>query len=397
MAVSGAEAEPAIDYRGIGAAIATISAVGISISLGLPLLSVVLAERGVSTTWIGLNTATAGLAAMAITPFVTPLAVRFGTVRLMIAVLLIGSVSFISFYVVEPFWAWFPLRVLFHGSLAAAFVLSEFWINALAPESRRGTILGIYATILSVGFMLGPVVLSITGFEGIAPFAVGACLFLLAMIPVIIATSSEPRLERSATAPFRTFLYAAPMATFAAFVFGAVEQGGMAILPLYGIALGFAETSAALLVSAIALGNLLFQVPFGLLADRVDRRWILLGIALTGALGAALLPAASSSLTMTMIVLVIWGGTVGGLYTVGLVHLGSRFRGADLAAANAAFVMMYAAGSTVGPATIGLGLDLWTPHGFAVAAGLFFVFYALISVLRIRKAWRATRSADQHP
>ena len=187
------------------------------------------------------------------------------------------------------------------------------------------------------------------------------------------------------------------MATFAAFVFGAVEQGGMAILPLYGIALGFAETSAALLVSAIALGNLLFQVPFGLLADRVDRRWILLGIALTGALGAALLPAASSSLTMTMIVLVIWGGTVGGLYTVGLVHLGSRFRGADLAAANAAFVMMYAAGSTVGPATIGLGLDLWTPHGFAVAAGLFFVVYALISILRIRKAWRATRSADQHP
>uniref|UniRef100_UPI0013D393F4 MFS transporter n=1 Tax=Klebsiella pneumoniae TaxID=573 RepID=UPI0013D393F4 len=64
--------------------------------------------------------------------------------------------SFLGFLVVEPLWAWFPLRFVFGASLAVLFVLSEYWINAVAPEARRGLVLGIYATALSLGFAAGP-------------------------------------------------------------------------------------------------------------------------------------------------------------------------------------------------------------------------------------------------
>ncbi len=47
------------------------------------------------------------------------------------------------------------------------------------------------------------------------------------------------------------------------------------------------------------------------------------------------------------------GGVVAGLYTVGLAHLGSRLGGADLAAANAAFIFCYSLGMLVGPQTLG--------------------------------------------
>jgi predicted MFS family arabinose efflux permease len=65
--------------------------------------------------------------------------------------------------------------------------------------------------------------------------------------------------------------------------------------------------------------------------------------------------------------LFIWGGLLGGLYTVGLAHLASRFTGADIAGANAAFVVLYNVGLTTGPPLVGAAMDWSNPHGFAWA------------------------------
>ncbi|WP_163071508.1 MFS transporter, partial [Acinetobacter baumannii] len=87
----------------------------------------------------------------------------------------------------------------------------------------------------------------------------------------------------------------------------------------------------ATLISLVSLGNLLFQIPIGLVADRVDRRFVLLFCGLAGAAGMALMAILPMPREALMLLLFAWGGIVSALYTVGLTHLGSRFRDADLA------------------------------------------------------------------
>ena len=77
---------------------------GIAIGLGMPLLSVILESRGISATMIGLNTAIAGIASIAAAPLATPLAVRFGTVWTMLAMILLGALAFVGFYFADRFW-----------------------------------------------------------------------------------------------------------------------------------------------------------------------------------------------------------------------------------------------------------------------------------------------------
>jgi MFS family permease len=74
----------------------------------------------------------------------------------------------------------------------------------------------------------------------------------------------------------------------------------------------------------------------------------------------------------------VWGGFIAGLYAVGLAHLGSNFKGSELAAANAAYAILYALGSMVGPGLGGIGMDLWNPHGLPVALGLISAVLVLI-------------------
>ncbi len=81
-------------------------------------------------------------------------------------------------------------------------------------------------------------------------------------------------------------------------------------------------------------------------------------------------------------VLLFFGGCVAGLYTVGLSHLGSRLTGADLAAANAAFIFCYAVGTVAGPQAIGAAIDISGNNGFAWAIAGFFGLYTALSLGR---------------
>ncbi len=373
-----------IHWLSLVAAVSAIGAVGIAIGLGLPLLSIILEKRGISSTLIGLNSAMAGVAAMIAAPITTRLAHDFGVARTMLWAVVVAAVSALGFYYANAFWMWFPLRFAFHGATTTLFILSEFWINATAPPQRRGLVLGIYATVLGVGFAMGPLLFSAIGSDGILPFLIGSSAILLAAVPIYIARRESPKLDEKPGRHFLRYILLVPTATAAVFVFGAVEAGGLSLFPIYAVRSGFGESQAALLLTVMGIGNMIFQIPLGMYSDRLrDRRPLLVAMAVTGLIGSLLLPMLIENWLLMAVVLLFWGGCVAGLYTVGLAHLGSRLTGTDLAAANAAFVFCYAIGTVAGPQAIGAAIDLTGNDGFAWALAAFFGLYILLSLVRL--------------
>jgi MFS family permease len=174
-----------------------------------------------------------------------------------------------------------------------------------------------------------------------------------------------------------------PSATLGVFAFAVGESGGFAFLPLWGRQLGFGLDTAPLLASAMTLGNVAFQIPLGALADRGDRRQVLLGCGLIGVLGMAAAWFLSGNAVALMIALFVWGGATAGIYTVGLAHLASRFSGADLAGANAAFVFCYALGMLCGPPLLGDAMARAPLTGFPLVMGVVFAGYTIIVAARL--------------
>ncbi|MBN9550959.1 MAG: MFS transporter [Alphaproteobacteria bacterium] len=367
------------------AAISSISVVGIAIGLGMPLLSVILESRGHSASMIGLNTAVAGLASIAGAPLATPLAMRLGVAWTMLVMIAIGAFAFVGFHFAPDFWMWFPLRVALHISLTVLFILSEFWISTSAPPNRRGLVLGIYATVLSLGFAAGPWLFAHLGSSGFLPFGVTIALVTLAAIPVLAARNESPTIVAdSETSHFLRYVWLVPTATFAVLVFGAVETGGFALFPVYGSRIGYSEADAALLLTMIGLGNVLLQIPIGMISDRVsDRRYLLLACATVGLVGTAFMPFFAQNWHLMAALLFVWGGVVAAMYTIGLAHLGSQLSGHELASANAAFVLCYGVGMVIGPQAIGIGMDAFGPSGFGWSLAIFFAAYMLLVLVRL--------------
>lgn len=216
------------------------------------------------------------------------------------------------------------------------------------------------------------------------PFAIGMVIIALAAIPVIIASKDSPEFEEGEHVPFLPYIFAVPAATMAVFVYGAVETGGFALFPVFGTRVGLNEGDAALLLTMVGLGNVLMQIPLGLVSDRIgDRRILLLICALIGFAGMVLLPYVITNWYLMAFLLLIWGGVVAGLYTVGLAHLGSQLQGRELASANAAFIFCYGIGMLAGPQAAGVGMDLLGASGFPITLSLFFAAFIIILLIRL--------------
>ena len=386
--IPGTAEESKTDFAAAFASIAAISAIGSAIGLSFPLLSLILEQRGYSAAIIGANAATAGVASMAAVWLVNPLVDRLGVVNALLASAVVAAISLIGFYVFDSLTAWFLLRVTFNGALTLSFVLSEFWINSAASERQRGLMLGIYATVLSLGFGIGPGILAVTGSAGPLPFVIGTAIILASCLPILYARQREPVLDGSlgSSGGFLKFVLIVPLATGAVAVFGAVEQSILSLIPVYGQRLGYSEAGVAIFLMMIAAGNVALQIPLGIASDRMkDRRIILYLCGLIGVGGALLLPVAFSNTApayLPPLVLFVWGGVISGMYTVGLAHLGSRLKGGDLAQANAAFVFCYTLGMIAGPQLSGIAMEAVPPHGFAWAMAAFFAAYLLLCVQR---------------
>lgn len=381
-----AAAPTASQPRVIAAAIALVTLVGVALAVSNPLLSLEMERWGVASTIAGLTASAAGFGTVLAVPLVPRTARAIGVPLMLGLALLAASAGMVLFWLWPNLAAWTLLRFVLGCAIGVVFTLSEFWINAAADPARRGTVMGIYSTALYAGFASGPLILSQTGTSGLLPYALTAGLVLLGLIPLAMAGRQAPRIDEPASHSVLRFIITVPTATVGAFIFGAAETGIIIQLPVHNVRLGYSEHEATLLLSALTLGNVLMQMPLGWLSDRMDRRKLLLVLAIVSALLSLALLAGPPGFWRFAVLLFALGGSAGAIYTVGLAHLGTRFTGADLAAANAAFILLYSVGLMFGPPAIGIGMDLAGPLGLPGTLALLFAGYAVLVAARMRKA-----------
>lgn len=371
--------------RTLGAVIACMAVYGITVGFTTPVLALLLEARGVGRTLIGLNAVMPSIALLLVSPFVPALVLRFGT-RRFLAACLGGDLALVLLLpVFDSLAAWFIIRLAMGATLGGLFVAAETWINAIAEDATRGRTIALYNAAFYAMSALGPALVAFTGIDGWTPFLVAGALILAAALPLTWAYN-EGSLARHDPPSFGLagFVRAAPLVSAAVGLFAVVEFTLLSLLPVYGVRSGLDAGTAALMLTAIGVGRVALQLPIGWLADRTRPEPVLVACLAATCLGAVALPWAATAGWAGSAMLFVWGGIAGGIYTVAMTLVGARYRGADLATANAAFGVLFGLGGIAGPAAGGLAMDLWDPHG--LPAMLFLAFGAATAfALRVQR------------
>jgi MFS family permease len=375
----------------LAAAIASVTVFGLSIGQAVPVMSLLLEERGTDAWLNGLNAGAAFIGVM-IGPLLAPRLIRwFGVRNFMITGFTLDIALFLAMKPLDSIGAWFVLRALLGLVGSAIFTTGEAWINQLAGDIGRGRIIGIYAAALSAGFGIGPLLLSITGINGWAPFVANSAITALAIVPLLGVHDASHSFGRERGGSPLAMFVRAPLIVSVVAMFGLYEAALMALLPIWGVRSGLDNRMAAATLTAIYGGSILLQMLVGWLSDATSRMAALRSCAVVGLVGALSLVVVPMSLPMVFGVLFLWGGFAAGIYPVALSMAGDRFRGADLVAANAAIIMAYGLGALIGPALGGAAMDIREPQG------LLWLFVAAFAVLLATTARQATTEGPRLP
>lgn len=331
----------------------------------MPVLTVRLAERGEATWLIGVFGAALYVAIFAVTPFAARCTRRFGLRRIYI---LSGFSPLLGVAVLgftEHSLAWlFAVTVMgVFGGLR--WVTAEAYVAGAAPAARRGAVIGAFQTMVGACFVLGPLLLTLTGTAGAAPLVCAAALLLTGLLCLVGLVDLPVPPEEAAAGAFRRLQRERPVLLLAALIGGTLESGPATFLPVAALADGYSGRAAAALVAVLGVGGVVAQFPLGWLADRypVQRLlWFCAWVALSAAL---LLLVDQQASVLLWVAAFLWGAAGAGIYTLTMVEVGRAYSGVALVGATAALVFAYAVGAALSPALMGLVMIWWPHSGFA--------------------------------
>jgi MFS family permease len=357
---------------------------GVQAGTAMPLVPLALEHRGVDTITIGLVEAVWGIGMIATAHRIPAVAARLGAVRVVLVALLCGAILDVTFAFTENLALWFVLSFLSGMVSGVPWVVSEIWINIVVDERQRGRATALYSAIMAVGLAMGPLALQVVGVYGPQPFLTCAAFALLVALPILLARNA-PAIAPDAEGGLSRIILMVPALLICALACGLGEQAAFSFLPIYALKAGVPAETGVLWLSAFVIGNIALQWPIGWLADHVDRRVVLAACALASAGLTAVLPVIDPHSQAILVVLVLWGGISFAIYAVGLALLGQRFRGGDIARANAALTSIYTFGGMVGPPVAGSALELLGRPGFGLSLAAVYAIAGVGALLALRR------------
>jgi MFS family permease len=369
--------------RSLAGVIGTAFGVGVAVGAVVPLLSLLLEQRGYDAAEIGINAAMSPIGSGCFSILVPRILARLGLLKGIIGSIALTAALILLFPATGDYFAWCVIRLVIGCIGVVHWIASETWLNMLARDASRSRVMGVYATVMAAGFASGPVLLTLTGTEGWLPFAAIAAAALFALVPLLLIGSTPPPLEEKMYLDIFGAMRAVPLVIAAALTAGFIDTALFTLIPVYGVRAGQTQDLAVLTLGVFTAGNLFLQYPLGWIADRTDRRFTAVATAAIVAVGAIAFPLMLPQPGPAFwAMLFVWGGVSWGLYGLGLALLGDRFRPEQLAAANAAFVMTYQVGSITGPVLSGIALDHWPVHGLTVAVSVVAALFILSALAR---------------
>ncbi len=315
-----------------------------------------------------------------------PRILRVGYIRAFAAAAALCTSLAIIIDLTESVTLWIVLRFLMGLCIAAIFASVDGWINATTPDAIRGKVFAAYGWCIGASSVLGQVVLVI--WNGITPgfITVVALAFNAAVMLVTLTRASAPETHSTTTAepsPSRrkwggSLVVTSPTAIATAIYAGLVTTAIIAILPAILAGKGVGEGVIAKVIAGFFIGRLIFQIPAGIIADKMDLRIMIGFIAIVTGLTAII----TSWLVLTdvarivetasliqqilfLMIVALLGGLVLPLYTLANSLAFTRAQGEPPVKIATTLLLVNSAGAVLGPVLVALALPVFGEHSLS--------------------------------
>ena len=307
---------------------------------------------------------------------------RIGHVRAFSAFsAMIAIIALLTGLIIDPV-AWIALRVVTGFALAAAFMIIESWLNERATNETRGMIFSLYMTVTYVAIVAGQMSIAFGDISNTSFFIIAGILYCLALLPTAMSTASSPAPLKEVRIDLKMIYRNSPVSVIAIVLIGIANGAFGTLGPVFGANVGLSGGIVATMMSITIFSGAVMQIPAGRMSDRMDRRYVLAGLAaIAGTAGLGLMLFAPTDLSILFGLIAIYGAMSYTLYSIVVAHANDFAASDQFITISGGLLLLYGIGTIIGPTVGGFAMSSGGPHLlFAVtaAAHLGVAVYAII-------------------
>ncbi|WP_375230785.1 MFS transporter [Roseobacter sp. S98] len=296
-----------------------------------------------------------------------------------------GAIGLMSHMVVVDPIAWAVMRVASGLCVAGCYTVVEAWLQAKVTNETRGRTMGVYRVVDMTGSFAAQMVISVLEPASYVSYNLLAIVCCAALLPLTLTRVPQPETPSSPRLRPGLAYHRSPLAAAAVLVAALSSASFRMVGPLYGEEVGLSTPQIAWFLSAFVLGGALAQYPMGWLADKYDRRYVLVWLSIA-AVGSSAVTIFSAGLGTTGIMLTagLFGLTTFPIYSVAAAHAHDFADDSERVELSAALMFWYAMGAIAAPWFASLLIDAFGPAALFVMIALGHILLVVFGLARMR-------------
>ncbi len=313
---------------------------------------------------------------------------RVGHIRSYSVMAALASLAVLTSLLLLTPYAWIPLRALSGFCFAGAAMIVESWLNEQVDSKSRGKVFGVYQMVNLSATTAGQLLLTVGDTNGYLFFVIAAMVYCMALIPTAVSSSRAPKPLVATKLNLKELWVNSPVAVVSVVLLGASNSAFGTLAAVYAGQVGLPLTLVALFVAMPVLASAIIQVPIGAVSDKVDRRYVMIVMAVL-AIAADLLFIFWVQPTPTQLVVfaLMFGMAIFTLFPLAVAHANDHAPPDGFVRTSGGLLLLFGLGSVAGPLLAGAAMGQLGP------SGLFMVTLVTHCGLLIYTAYRISRRA----
>jgi MFS family permease len=296
-----------------------------------------------------------------------------------------GTIGILAHMMVPHPWAWAVMRVAVGVSVAGCYTIVEAWLQGKVTNATRGRAMGVYRVVDISGSLGAQLLIAVLEPAAYLSYNLLALLCCAALFPLVLTKAEAPETGEAPRLRPRLAWQRSPLAAAGVVVSGVTGAAFRMVGPLYGIAVGLDANVIALFLASYVLGGGLAQVPVGWLADKYDRRGVLVWLSVASVASCGLTVwLGDAGVVGVFLAAAVFGGTTMPIYSVSAAHAHDFAEASERVELSAALMFLYAVGAIASPLIASVLIAWYGPSGMFAFLAVVHLVLVVFGLVRMR-------------
>ena len=287
-----------------------------------------------------------------------------------------GAIGLIAHMLIINPYAWAIMRI-------ASGLCS--WLQAKVTNETRGRAMGTYRFVDTFASLIAQLLIGILEPAQYVSYNLLALVCCATLLPITLTTIKQPETPVAPRLRPKLAIHRSPLAVAGVLVAAISGAAFRMVGPIFGAQVGLQVEQIAYFLSAFVFGGALAQYPVGWLADKYDRRWVLIWLSVAAIFSSISSISISSDGSLSIFILAFgFGFTTFPIYSVAAAHAHDFASSDERVELSASLLFFYALGAIAAPLFASSLIGFFGPNAMFIMIACAHLILVIFGVTRMR-------------